>query len=417
MSSIRTVIKKRVYQYQHSSDFKDIGSFIKKTRRKLQLTQDEVAKGICSISYLSKIENNQIIPTDNYVNEIMQRLDVDSELYHQSKRDKAYLDDMIETYFYQDEAHMHQLYKEIEHIKHDKIINLCKLAYYVQFNDQNTSSFVMMLEHLIGNMSNLELLFYIYLSIIYYVKMNLYKTALELYLMSQSIVIENEMVYALLYEISYYIKSRLLLTTCASEDYKKAAFLLQSTNAHKRVLALNLEKIKGLIRENPKRANQVLNQIHRGTKLQANPDQYHILKADIMMKLNKHERVMLHLKKIDDTSPYYMRKMVMMVQIAKYNNDYEMIQTIKTELKGYHPTQEEMHDKIMYHYLISYEEDKKDYLRDIAIPFSIKTEQFVHLDYYIHEIMDICIDTSRYKEATQYYKKYQKELSKIEKIL
>jgi hypothetical protein len=126
---------------------------------------------------------------------------------------------------------------------------------------------------------------------------------------------------------------------------------------------------------------------------------------------------MLHLKKIDDTSPYYMRKMVMMVQIAKYNNDYEMIKTIKTELKGYHPTQEEMHDKIMYHYLISYEEDKKDYLRDIAIPFSIKTEQFVHLDYYIHEIMDICIDTSRYKEATQYYKKYQKELSKIEKIL
>ena len=59
----------------------------------------------------------------------------------------------------------------------------------------------------------------------------------------------------------------------------------------------------------------------------------------------------------------------------------------------------------------------KEYLRDIAIPYSIKIEDFYGLEKYTNDVMEICINTSRYKEATQFYKKYQKELNRITEVM
>jgi len=42
-------------------DGEDIGSMIRHQRRKMNLTLEEGAEGNCSVSYLSKVENNQII--------------------------------------------------------------------------------------------------------------------------------------------------------------------------------------------------------------------------------------------------------------------------------------------------------------------------------------------------------------------
>ena len=77
-----------------------------------------------------------------------------------------------------------------------------------------------------------------------------------------------------------------------------------------------------------------------------------------------------------------------------------------------------MRSKINYHFLVQKDQvDQKEYLRDIAIPFSIKIEDYDSLCFYTNHVMDICIENSRYKEAMQYYKKYQKEISKVQKIL
>lgn len=62
-------------------------------------------------------------------------------------------------------------------------------------------------------------------------------------------------------------------------------------------------------------------------------------------------------------------------------------------------------------------ESVKEYLRDIAIPYSIKINDYYGLEKYTNEIMDICITNSRYKEAVQHYKRWQKEKNKISQIL
>ncbi len=50
-----------------------IGSAIKFKRKELKMTLEEASEGICSISYLSKLENNVIEPSDRYVFKLKKR--------------------------------------------------------------------------------------------------------------------------------------------------------------------------------------------------------------------------------------------------------------------------------------------------------------------------------------------------------
>lgn len=67
---------------QKSGYQSSFGPIIREERIKRNLTQSEVAKGICSISYLSKIENGLYDNKNLYVQEIVRRLDVEINRYH-----------------------------------------------------------------------------------------------------------------------------------------------------------------------------------------------------------------------------------------------------------------------------------------------------------------------------------------------
>lgn len=53
-----------------------IGHIIKKVRLEKSLKQIVLAKGICSTSYLSKVENNQISPNEEIISSLLKRLEV-----------------------------------------------------------------------------------------------------------------------------------------------------------------------------------------------------------------------------------------------------------------------------------------------------------------------------------------------------
>ncbi|ERJ13515.1 helix-turn-helix domain-containing protein [Haloplasma contractile] len=74
-------IAEQIVSYRLQNDVnieasKNIGYLIKKERLKRDLRLTDVAKGICSLSYLSKIENNAIEPNDYIVEEICKRLGI-----------------------------------------------------------------------------------------------------------------------------------------------------------------------------------------------------------------------------------------------------------------------------------------------------------------------------------------------------
>ena len=416
--SLKNRINKRVEIEKFKSDFTDIGSFIKKKRKELNVTQDEISNGICSISYLSKIENNQIVPNDFYVKEIMEKLDIEEDIYTKSIKDKDFIDQTLKAFFYMDDSVLERLYSEIKDIEHNVVINLCKLGYTVYFNKDDKNQYVMMLENLVNNMSNIEVKIYLYFASLYFIQNEKYKVALELISLSNKVNASNDMLDAMIFELSYYVKQRLLVKNCSTEDYSSAMNIYNKYHNIRRIIILALHKVKFLSKENPSKALKVLNTIKINDLSNDIDSFYYYIKADTLFHLRNYKEATLNLKNIPESSGYYLRKMILLLKICVEEEDFNTIDNIKEIVNSYKPKKYEMRSKINYHFIIQKDKlDQKEYLRDIAIPFSIKIEDYDSLHHYTNCIMDICFDNSRYKEAMQYYRKYQKEIDKVSRIL
>ncbi|MFS0749282.1 helix-turn-helix domain-containing protein [Oceanobacillus sp. 1P07AA] len=70
----------------------NIGDIIKLERLKQQIKQTQLAKGICSTSYLSKIENNTTTASDEVINLLLQKLNI--ELSDQEKNEDAFIEEI-----------------------------------------------------------------------------------------------------------------------------------------------------------------------------------------------------------------------------------------------------------------------------------------------------------------------------------
>lgn len=418
ITSLKNKINKRIRVSDYRSDFQEIGSFIKKKRKELNVTQDVISNGICSISYLSKIENNQIIPNRYYVKEIMDKLDVEESFYQKTLDDKLYLNNIIKGIFYLDDTLVSNTYKEIKEIEHNLVINIVKLGYYIYYQLEDDNQYVMMLENLVTNMNDLELKMYLYLSSIYFISKENYKTALEVLLLAAKISISNEYLSALISEDTYLVKQRLLKKNCSQEDYHTAQNIYNKHHNVKRVINLVLWKARYLSLENPEKALLILNMIKESMLESHSKDFYFLVKAETLCKLEKYKDSALALNNIGNESKIFYQKMILLFSICKEEKDDGMLMEIKKILSEFKPDRFQLQHKVHYHYLLlEKEEDLKEYLRDIAIPYSIKIEDYYGLKKYTMDIMDICIGTSRYKEATQFYKKYQKEVNRISTIM
>jgi len=79
----------------------NIGAIIRGARLERKLTQGEVAKGICSVSYLSKIENGMYDTSNLYVQEIMQRMNIKVERHHTMDH-TGVIQDILMAYYHRD---------------------------------------------------------------------------------------------------------------------------------------------------------------------------------------------------------------------------------------------------------------------------------------------------------------------------
>jgi transcriptional regulator with XRE-family HTH domain len=72
-------------------EIKPIGSAIRFRRKEMNLTLEEACEGICSVSYMSKLENNLIEPGDQFIDALLDRfslhesIDADLEQYEKDK--------------------------------------------------------------------------------------------------------------------------------------------------------------------------------------------------------------------------------------------------------------------------------------------------------------------------------------------
>ena len=107
-----------------------IGAIIKRRRKELNMTLEEVTKGICCVSYLSKLENGTITPKKYVLNEVLNRLKLKEEnLRSKMDYNKVITTCLIELYYDKTE-YIANAYKEIVDVEMKKS-HMYKIILYV----------------------------------------------------------------------------------------------------------------------------------------------------------------------------------------------------------------------------------------------------------------------------------------------
>ncbi len=75
--------------------------FLKRKRLENHLTLEELCKGVCTVSYLSRIENNVVDVGDEYFTLLFKKLDIDYNMLKETKNDLV-LDDILKAYLKND---------------------------------------------------------------------------------------------------------------------------------------------------------------------------------------------------------------------------------------------------------------------------------------------------------------------------
>ena len=130
-SKISNQIKKRTENLSERKNTLSIGSVAKRRRVQLHLTQAQACRDICSISYLSKIESNKIIPNDTYLDMLMERLNIERyELYMLKNADEV-MDKVLECYYNFDLEGYKEIFNLCKEYDDNQVADVVKMGYYL----------------------------------------------------------------------------------------------------------------------------------------------------------------------------------------------------------------------------------------------------------------------------------------------
>jgi len=88
------------------TDLSYIGGVIKRRRKEKKLTQQMIARGICSISYLSKIENSRMKADPMIIQEVSKRVGIYFDKKVSEKMLQNYIENAFTLFFYEDSQEM-----------------------------------------------------------------------------------------------------------------------------------------------------------------------------------------------------------------------------------------------------------------------------------------------------------------------
>ena len=130
-SKIKNQIIRRAEDISEKKSFLSIGSVAKRRRLQLHLTQAQACDSICSISYLSKLESNKIIPNDSYLDMLMERLNIERyELYMLKNADEE-MKKVLDYFYNLDIDSYEDLYNLCKDYEENQVADVIKMGYFI----------------------------------------------------------------------------------------------------------------------------------------------------------------------------------------------------------------------------------------------------------------------------------------------
>ncbi len=107
-----------------------IGVIIKKRRKDLHMTLEDVTKGICCVSYLSKLEHGTIAPKEYVMKEVLERLDMSPNNLRSKNEYQAIIIDCLYGLYYEEHQIIKKYFDNIASVERIHYTDIIKAIYY-----------------------------------------------------------------------------------------------------------------------------------------------------------------------------------------------------------------------------------------------------------------------------------------------
>lgn len=183
----------------------------------------EVASGICSVSYLSRLENNQIKFQDPYLKMLFEKLAINYDELKKARKQNLFLSLIKKNLLHQTIA-----YKEMlnEMVKSNNYLDVERelVLLYDNLLENNFDEATFIMAKIDANnyyYSNMEKIFYIYLVVLFYYKTGQINMAYRHLKVLLSYKIDDEILYWVIFELAMEINFELGKNTIYIRDYMR----------------------------------------------------------------------------------------------------------------------------------------------------------------------------------------------------
>lgn len=411
MKKVKREIERRngeVHKFYEGS----VGEIIRKARIELNLTQENVAKGICSNTYISKLENNQIIGNRDCLSLIMERVNVPYEVVDLPKQMIADLTNALDYYIRHDTEQFRTLIDT--HAKYDfgVIVQIIRFGYAV-LTEQIEDAHRMHRElyHYFSSMDDYAFSVFLLFAVDYHHLNQDYKEAKYiLELCNQFHHLGKRMVSYLHYQLFLnYGFLHEFATSSKHQTVARSHFILEENTyrMHHMDMMAVLFGIYESGRLHHTIAPSVLEMFSKRER-----DQYYLTIAQFSDNL---EEV---LEMIDQDSHVRNEKYYLKCRYLLLQNRIEEYQIAKGAFLSIQANHAHRPD---YYKLLSLQEERKlleekELLLDEFIPHALITQNIWKIEKLFRRVSQISFETKRYKDAAMYLSFITSEIESIRRI-
>ncbi len=382
--------------------YRGVGQAIRKRRLELNMTQEAVSIGICSNTYLSKIENNQIEVNREHLYLLMERVGMPMEKITFPEEMIEYLERAINYFFFYNIEDYKLLFEEVDKYQFAVLLQIVKLGYYILIEDEVNAGLIY--NEIFRYLSSLEefgLSIFLIFASFYNIQVNNYKNAKIILDKIENFFHNDDIIYGLYNFSRYLICGNLHLNMTANESGIIAFGIFSKYSNLKRLKEYYLWKEIFMCYEGnvPEKNFDFKVLDHTSLKL----SNYYLIILSTRSK-----KPLTYLRALKREGDNYLLGLFIKARYFLLNNEMEEFKKTYTEINNLHY---KVNSNIDYTYILKLLKNNedillKDYLINYCLELATKKQNIYLAKIITLSISDILVSKKRYKDALNYRQKF-----------
>ena len=404
LSNIHALFDKRKLEEKHVV-YSLHSATLKNERLKANLTLNEITEGICSKSYLSKIENNLLAPDKFVMKKLFERVNIN---YDRLLKINKYgnLHEIVNYYLFNQKLKIKEVFDQLNKDYFITREALIKLIYYLSIDSlDDFSREVGFVDEVKGSLSDYELMVLMFAIIEFYIKTYQFQNAKKYLLIIDKVNIEDEGL-RVLFEHQHFVVACNLNNHA---DIFKYYNCLNNSNFYPMFRKYNNKLLYTYTEFDPNDSLKILEDMNMDIILETHLEDYYYAKCIVLSKLYRYEDMVKCILDNQLNSPQFIALLGYGVScLMKMKRNIDQIDHYKKTFLNYYQNdnfskKDAIHKGFIKLMAMEIENNNAyeiiDYLKSYINIRNITHHHHLYTNYYRCKYYKLLGESSRYKEV------------------